>query len=128
MKTLIFNLRNSRYYRDPMLVDFDKHEAESIDRSYCGFDDIYIASEDIEVRYKDIKGNTIVKKADKGDIIVVFYVESFIKNPIIVVKNKEWKENILGRIKELEAEKVKNLVDAHYSNDQSCDGCCNVTR
>lgn len=121
MKTLVFNLQRGRYYRNPILVDFDKHETESVDRGFCGFDDIYIASEDMEIRYKDPNGNTIVKKADKGDIIVVFYVESFIKNPIVVVKNKEWKENILGHIKEFEANKTKNLIDAHYSDD--CDSC-----
>lgn len=124
MKTLSLN-RIGRYYRNPVIVDFDKHDINPIGSSRVSIDDVYFAPEDLEVRYKDDKGKTCVLKADKGDIIVVFYPESFIKNQVVVVKNKDWKENVLNYMKEKEAEKTKNLIDAQYS---SCDNRCECAR
>lgn len=118
MKTLTF-VSTGRYHRNPTIIDFDKHIVEPLDRLRIGIDDIYVAPEPLEVRYKK-DGRDIVLKADKGDIIIVFYTEEWVVNPIVVVKNKDWKTNIVEYIKKQEADKAKELVNASYC---SCDGC-----
>lgn len=119
MKTLSF-IGTGRYFNRPVLIDFNKQTVETIDSTRCGMNECYIVPEDLEVRYKK-DGKYIVTKANKGDIIVTFYREEWIINPVIVVKNKEWKENILAYIKRQEARKSAELVEANYSS--CCDKC-----
>lgn len=119
MKTLSF-IGTGRYLNRPVLIDFNKQTVETIDSTRCGMNECYIVPEDLEVRYKK-DGKYIVTKASKGDIIVTFYREEWIINPVIVVKNKEWKENILAYIKRQEARKSAELVEANYSS--CCDKC-----
>lgn len=122
MKTLSF-IGTGRYFNRPVLIDFNKQTVETIDSTRCGMNECYIVPEDLEVRYKK-DGKYIVTKASKGDIIVTFYREEWIINPVIVVKNKEWKENILAYIKREEARKNNAMIDAAYSIcKESCE-CC----
>ena len=96
-----------------------------IDSIRCGISDCYIVPEDLEVRYKK-DGKYIVTKASKGDVIVTFYREEWVINPVVVVKNNEWKENILAYIKREEVRKNDAVIDATYSIcRKSCDcDCC----
>ena len=124
MKTLSF-IETGRYNNRPVLIDFNKQTVDMIDSIRCGISDCYIVPEDLEVRYKK-DGKYIVTKASKGDVIVTFYREEWVINPVVVVKNKEWKENILAYIKREEARKNDAVIDATYSicrNSCSCD-CC----
>lgn len=119
MKTLSF-IGTGRYNNRPVLIDFNKQTVDMIDSIRCSINDCYIVPEDLEVRYKK-DGKYIVTKASKGDIIVTFYREEWVINPVIVVKNKEWKENILAYIKRQEAQKSAELVEANYCS--CCDKC-----
>ena len=51
MKTLNF-VGTGIYNRKPVLIDFEKHTVDSLDALRAAIDDIYIAPEDIEIRYK----------------------------------------------------------------------------
>ena len=122
MKTLSF-IGTGRYAKRPVFIDFNKQTVETIDPFKCSIDSCYIAPEDMEIRYKK-NGKDVVLKADKGDIIVTFYDEDWIIYPVVVVKNKDWKENVLPYIKREEAKKNNAMIDATYSicrKSCSCD-------
>lgn len=127
MKTLVF-VTYSRYHKNPTIIDFDKHTVDALEACRSGIDDIYIAPEDLEVRFKKDGKDTIIK-ANKGDVIITFYPEDWVKNPVIVVKNSDWKENIIEHFKKIEADKAKNLIQATFSKCEDCypkckDCCC----
>lgn len=122
MKTLSF-IKTGRYDNRPVLIDFNKQTVDMIDSIRCGISDCYIVPEDLEVRYKK-DGKYIVTKASKGDVIVTFYREEWVINPVVVVKNKEWKENILAYIKREEARKNDAVIDATYSICKEPCECC----
>lgn len=119
MKTLVF-VTYGRYHKNPTIIDFDKHTVDALEACRSGIDDIYIAPEDLEIRFKKDGKDTIIK-ANKGDVIITFYPEDWVKNPVIVVKNSDWKENIIEHFKQIEADKAKNLIQATFSK---CDSCC----
>ena len=119
MKTLVF-VTHGRYHKNPTIIDFDKHTVNALETLRSGIDDIYIAPEDLEVRFKKDGKDTIIK-ANKGDVIITFYPEDWVKNPVIVVKNSDWKENIIEHAKQMEADKAKSLIQATFSD---CGDCC----
>lgn len=123
MKTLVF-LGTGRYAKTPVLVDYANNTIESYERTRSAIDDIYVAKEDILVGYKK-NGKDVTVKANKGDIIVTFYNEDFIEYPVVVVKNADWKANMISYFKKQEAEKAKNLVQAEYID---CEKCCDSCR
>ena len=118
MKTLVF-VTHGRYHKNPTIIDFDKHTVNALETLRSGIDDIYIAPEDLEVRFKK-DGKDIIIKANKGDVIITFYPEDWVKNPVIVVKNSDWKENIIEHAKQMEADKAKDLIQSTFSD---CDNC-----
>ena len=103
-----------------VIFDYDKNEAHQLRTSMTSIDWMYIAPDDCEVRVKDKNTNkTIVYKANKDDIIIQFYNESTTKNLVAVVKNKEWRENVIeNRI----AAEIKKLNDCERCND--CEQMC----
>lgn len=119
MKTLVF-VTQGRYYRNPTIIDFDKHTVNALETFRSGIDNIYIAPEDLEVRFKKNGKDTVIK-ANKGDVIITFYPEDWVKNTVIVVKNSDWKENIIEHYKQIEADKAKDLIQATFSK---CEDCC----
>lgn len=122
MKTLVF-LGTGRYAKTPVLVDYANNTIESYERTRSAIDDIYVAKEDMLVGYKK-NGKDVTVKANKGDIIVMFYNEDFIEYPVVVVKNADWKANMISYFKKQEAEKAKNLVQAEYTDcEKYCDSC-----
>lgn len=123
MKTLVF-LGTGRYAKTPVLVDYANNTIESYERTRSAINDIYVAKEDILVGYKK-NGKDVTVKANKGDIIVTFYNEDFIEYPVVVVKNADWKANMLSYFKKQEAEKAKDLVQAQYTD---CEKCCDSCR
>lgn len=126
MKTLSF-IGTGKYAKRPVFIDFNKQTVETITPFRCSVDECYIAPEDMEIRYKK-NGKDVVLKADKGDIIVTFYTEDWIIYPVVVIKNKDWKENVLAYIKREEAKKNNAVIDAAYSICKKscscdCDAC-----
>lgn len=103
-----------------VIFDYDKNEAHQLRNSMTSIDWMYIAPDDCEVRVKDKNTNkTIVYKANKDDIIIQFYNESTTKNLVAVIKNKEWRENVIeNRI----AAEIKKLNDCEHCID--CEWKC----
>lgn len=123
MKTLNFISNQYRSFGKPIIVDFNKNDVTQLDNVSADIDYVFIAPEDIEVRYK-VGTKTRVLNANKGDIIVSFYKHDYIRNHIIVVKNKEWKENIVSLIAENTARQAKDEKAASLCCDCKCCDCC----
>lgn len=123
MKTLNFIYDQYRSFGKPVIVDFNKNDVEPLDNIPLNINYLFVAPEDIEIRYK-VGTKTYVLNANKGDIIVSFYKDDWIKNPIIVVKNKEWKANIASTFAEEAAIQAKKEKMANAC----CDDCECVNR
>ena len=124
MKTLYFTQDSNRSYYDKVLVDFSNNKITS-----CPFDEerwsiktCFATDEDVEIRY-EYKGKTYIKKAQKGDIIITFE-DHDILDPIAVIKNTEWKNNIVNKKAIREANRAKDTVNAEYCD---CDCACKNT-
>lgn len=129
MKTFVISKNKKDYLSNTAtIVDFEKHEvASAVDiHINARIDDVYVADAPMEVRYQ-IDGNTIVKKADKGDIIITFRKESipgFL--PVVVVKNADWKKNIALLNAEREADQARKESLSEFCNTccDRCTPCC----
>lgn len=127
MKTLYFTQRQGcAYYANPILVDTVNNKFSIKESMPDSINDMYVADEPVEIRY-EYNGKTYLKKADKGDIIISFYTRSdYDRIPIIVVKNDDWKNNIVNQLAAFEANRAKDTVKASYDAKLSdCNGCCN---
>ena len=124
MKTLFFPNRQGgvRYFKDPVKIDTAKNTVESVDTIRLDLYSTYYADEDLEIRYTE-KGKTNLLKANKGDIIFVFYDYDHIKNKVAVVKNAAIKENIASLFAMQAAKQAEKESYAKTCNDPCCD-CC----
>ena len=124
MKTLFFPTRQggTRYFKDPVKVDTAKNTVESVDAIRLDLFSTYYADEDLEIRYTE-KGKTNLLKANKGDIIFVFYDYDYVKNRVVVVKNTAIKENVASYFAMMAAKQAK---DESYAKicDAPCCNCC----
>ena len=109
MKTLNF-VGTGVYAQKPVLIDFEKHTVDTLDACRAAINDIYIAPEDIEIRYKK-NGRDVVIKAETGDIIITFYREDWIAYPVVVVKNKELKLDEFYTVQNEKESDVKKVFD-----------------
>lgn len=125
MKTLYFTQEGNQAYCNKVLVDFSNNKVTSypIDEERWNIKSCFATDEDVEIRY-DYKGKTSVKKAQKGDIIVIFD-DYNILDPIIVIKNTEWKNNIVNKKAIREADRAKDTVNAEYGHCENTTACCN---
>ena len=123
MKTLFFPNRQGgvRYFKDPVKIDTAKNTVESVDTVRLDLFSTYYADEDLEIRYTE-KGKTNLLKANKGDIIFVFYDYDHIKNRVAVVKNAAIKENIASLFAMQAAKQAEKESRAKTCND--CCDCC----
>lgn len=129
MKTFVFpkttRIQSWRCFGNPLMVNGNNSfDFEVLDNNIpVNIDGLYIAPEDVEVRYS-YNGSTKVLKADKGDLIIVFGKGDYIKNPIVVVKNKQWKENMVSFLAKEAERKATDEVHAKYASDIPCCGKC----
>lgn len=119
MKALIIPKPGSDYYNNAVIIDYKTCDVTFAKKEPSDIFRMYIADEDMEVRYTNSKNKQVVLKANKGDIIIVFYRE--VKNEVIIVKNKEWKDNIIYK----RAEKAKDQTDkeAWAECNKDCGDC-----
>lgn len=94
MKTIIFpNNQDDRYMSNPIVMDLGTLEVKNLRSTPNGIERTFIVPEDCEIRYyKDNK--PVLLKAEKGDLVLSFFKKEFLKHYVIVVKNKELKENM----------------------------------
>ena len=124
MRTLYFTQEGNQIYNNKVLVDFSNNKVTScpVDEERWNIKSCFATDEDVEIRY-DYKGKTHVKKAQKGDIIIIFDDRDLL-DPVIVVKNTEWRNNIINKKAIREANRAKDTVNAEYCD---CDCACENT-
>lgn len=73
-----------------------------------------------------VKCGDVIKEAEAGDIVVKFYEDQY-PNRFIVVKNEDWKQNILAyreydqKIKEQwAAKKLNNAIEPEVCGETCC--------
>lgn len=122
MKTIIFpNSGNDRYMSTPIIMDLGTLEVKNLQSASTNIDRIFIVPEDCEIRYyKDNK--PVLLKAEKGDLVLCFYKKDFLKHYVIVVKNKEFKENV--KANELKAAMNQLRVESCCSDCCDCECSC----
>lgn len=108
MSTIYINNTNCGYRNGLAVYESDSSSFPKIlDNEPLGLEWLYVAPEACEVKYQQ-SGAVVSKKADKGDIILVFRHED--KNPVAIVKNNEWKENFVYRKAKKESERAFDSV------------------
>ena len=124
MRTLYFTQEGNQIYNNKVLVDFSNNKVTSypVDEERWNIKSCFATDEDVEIRY-DYKGKTHVKKAQKGDIIIIFDDRDLL-DPVIVVKNTEWRNNIINKKAIREANSAKDTVRAGYMDTTCCNDCC----
>lgn len=105
MKALIIPNSGGSYYNNAVIIDYKTCNVEFAEKCDTNIFRMYVADEDMEVRYTDRKNNQQILKANKGDIILLFFKDA--KNEIAIVKNKEWKDNVIYA----RAERAKKQID-----------------
>jgi hypothetical protein len=116
MKKIVITNRNI-----PVLADFEKETVSTVETEsvYGIIDRMLIAPDNCEVRYK-CEGKEVVKKADKGDLILLFYAhKEWVKEPVAVIKNADVKKNMVSLMAKRAADKAADETIA------SCElKCC----
>ena len=97
-------------------VELDPIKLDVIDVTPSHIDWMYIVPDDGKITLPSGEE----AKVKKGDIVVVFYDSPYTKNPVVVINNNEWKENI-----ELEREyKTKQELNKECCGDCEICDCC----
>ncbi len=124
MKTIIFpNNKDDRYMSSPIVMDLGTFEVKTLRSTSNGIDRIFIVPEDCEIRYyKDNK--PVLLKAEKGDLVMSFFKKEYLKHYVIVIKNKELKENI----KACELSMAMNQLKKESLCSDCCDCCESICR
>lgn len=89
MKTWYLNRRSN------MLIDTENGSATHVDSEYTSIDSCYIAPEDCDMTFTDKKGNVTKYKIKKGQMVVTFYSEDM-PNPMIIIDDPKFVENIIA--------------------------------
>lgn len=104
-----------------IIVDTDTNKVSKLDYAdRYDIQNLFLVEEPIHVVYEC--GETHVEKdAKKGDIIVCFYSNEYFKDPVSIIKSKEWAKGIKNRH---EAEqKAKEEWAKKQCNDCPCCDC-----
>lgn len=121
MKTIVFPKSEPGCYGCPVIVDSNNLEIVNLKQTRSYIDHVYVSPCDCEVRYYE-GTKAITLKANKGDIIITFskWADN-LKHRVIVVKNKEWKENIANIEAEEAADRARDEIACSYCK---CEGDC----
>lgn len=99
-----------------VLYNAEKNDVDVLESAYSDIDWSYVCPEDCEVRCT-VKGTTTVLKAEKGDLILQFYDRPWIKSLVAVVKNKQWKDNMIAKLAYDAANRATDEKMAEFCND-----------
>lgn len=114
MKTLYLTENNN------IVIDTDNNSADRINRARLAINDAFIIKEPMHVVY-GFDGNKKEMDADKGDIVITFYEDSF-PNKVIVIKNDQWVENLLEYEKKEQEEKERWAAQKCADCGKCCEG------
>lgn len=119
MKKILSIVNGNAMLLDPETLMVTPMNHKYIFSTYLVIERMFLASESMEYRYRQ-DGKTIVKNIEKGDVVLIF--DDRFKNHVVVIKNKEVKENIVKKVEDAEAKEARNLTHAQFSDCES--GCC----
>jgi len=111
----IFYITNNN---DALIVDSETNNAKSAKSLPDRVSRMYVAEDNLEIRYQGDKSKQTVLKAQKGDLIFTFYGDD--RTPI-VVKNADWKHKVATELANRDAENAKYAKLASLSD---CEDCC----
>lgn len=117
--------------RNPIIIDTDTAEAQAINRSVRGIDDVYVIPEDANVEWtsKLFPNKTICVDVKKDDILITFY-DSDLGTDFVIIKSEDWlkainnaKEADQKRKEEWAAKQKENKSMAISCGDDCGDNC-----
>ena len=106
-----------------ILIDTEENTANAIDTQREAIQRIYLAEEPMHVVYGsgEYKREVDVKK---DDLIITFYTDEF-ENRMIVVKSKDWANNLKKYNKRQQELKEKWALEKKCADEASpCCDCC----
>ena len=103
-------------------IDVENDKFDVVDYFSTGIDWTYLVPEDGDLTVV-LDGENIKKSVKKNDIVVVFYKREYTKNRVIVIKNKEWKDNILAERKYDEDCRKEEVLKASVKASKPCCDC-----
>lgn len=112
--------------RKPIVVDTETAEANAINRSARGIDDIYVIPEDAHIEWesKFFPDKTIEVDAKKNDILVTFY-DRDLGADFVIVKSEDWLKAI-DNAKAADQKRKEEWAAKQKENkprDLDCDDC-----
>lgn len=77
--------------RKPIIVDTDAAEAQAINRSARGIDEVYVIPEDANIEWtsKFSTNKTICADVKKDDILITFY-DRDLGTDFVIIKSEDW--------------------------------------
>lgn len=77
--------------RKPIIVDTDAAEAQAINRSARGIDEVYVIPEDANIEWtsKFFPNKTICADVKKDDILITFY-DRDLGTDFVIIKSEDW--------------------------------------
>lgn len=111
------------------LIKFDAEteELDSIGYMTTHIDWMYEVPEDGMIQFPEPDGTMVTKSVKKYDFVIQFYESEGNKHNIIVIKSKEWKENIKSQeayAEKLRKDRLKKCNCEGPCCDECCEGCC----
>lgn len=99
-------------------VDKENGDLDIVDYLGTDIDWVYRVPEDgtLKIQLRNNEINTYDVK--EGDIVILFYLEEYTKNPIVIITNKEWRENIEAKEAYRKEQELKRA-----NNDSPCCKC-----
>ena len=100
-----------------ILIDTENNSCNTLRCDRGGVNDVFLVDEPMHIVYGYGEHHRELD-AEAGDIIITFYSD-FI-NKLIIVKNEDWKNNLIDYRKQEEEEKLRW---AAQKNCEACDQC-----
>ena len=105
-----------------IIVDTDTNKVSKLEYAdRYDIQNLFLVEEPIHIVYEC--GETHVEKdAKKGDIIVCFYSNEYFKDPVSIIKSKEWAKGIKNR-REAEQKAKEEWAKKNAGNEEPCCDC-----
>lgn len=106
-----------------IIVDTDTNKVSKLEYAdRYDIQNLFLVEEPMHIVYEC--GETHVEKdAKKGDIIVCFYSNEYFKDPVSIIKSKEWAKGIKSR-REAEQKAKEEWAKKNAGNEEPCCDCC----
>lgn len=105
-----------------IIVDTDTNKVSKLEYAdRYDIQNLFLVEEPMHIVYEC--GETHVEKdAKKGDIIVCFYSNEYFKDPVSIIKSKEWAKGIKNR-RDAEQKAKEEWAKKNAGNEEPCCDC-----